>query len=405
MPDNEVVIIASARTPFDRFGGVTKNVPSAVLAEWTITELLKRSGLEPQMIDEVNLGQCLLLEAGTQTGIIARQALIRAGLPQETLSMSIDRACCSSTTALQQSWKNLMMGEAEISMAIGVENMSRAPYYLPPEYRWEGPRLGNTKLVDILFQLGYPGFGVLAVDAGEVAVEYGVTREMQDEWALRSHKLYAQAEARGVFKEEIFSIQIPQGKKKPPVILDRDTQPRPDTTLEEFAKLPTVYGSPTVTPGNAPGMNTGAAGVVVTTRKKAQELGLKPLATLLRVVSIARPAREIAIAPAPAIQKGLAATGLTLGDIKLIEINEAFAAMPLVSTKILGDFDEAKVKKLRDITNVNGGAIAIGHPVGASGLRITLTLVNELRRRGGGYGVAAICGGLAQGDCAVVRVD
>lgn len=152
-------------------------------------------------------------------------------------------------------------------------------------------------------------------------------------------------------------------------------------------------------------MNTGAAGVVVTTRKKAQELGLKPLATLLRVVSIARPAREIAIAPAPAIQKGLAATGLTLDDIKLIEINEAFAAMPLVSTKILGDFDEAKVKKLRDITNVNGGAIAIGHPVGASGLRITLTLVNELRRRGGGYGVAAICGGLAQGDCAVVKVD
>lgn len=405
MSSTDVVIVASARTPFDRFGGVTKNVPSVQLAAWTIAELVKRSGLPPERIDEVNLGQCVLLEAGTQTDIIARQALIKAGLPQETLSINIDRACCSSTTALQQSWKNLMLGEAEVSIAVGVENMSRTPYYLPPEYRWEGPRLGNAMLIDKLFELGYAGFGVLAVDAGEVAVEHGITREMQDEWAVRSHKLYGEAEARGVFREEIFPIEIAQGKRKPPIVLNRDTQPRPETKLEDLAKLPTVYGSPTVTAGNAPGMNAGAAGVVLTTRKKAEELGLKPLATLLRVVSIARPAREIAIAPAPAIQKGLAVTGLKLSDIKLIEINEAFAAMPLVSTKILGEGDGAKVKKLRDITNVNGGAIAIGHPVGASGLRITLTLINELRRRGGGYGVAAICGGLAQADCAVLRVD
>lgn len=405
MSDRDIVIVASARTAFDRFGGVTKNIPSVQLASWTIAELVRRSGLAEDMVDEVNLGQCVLIEAGSQTDVIARQALIRAGLPEETLSNNIDRACCSSTTALQQSWKNLVLGEAEVSMAVGVENMSRTPYFLAPEYRWEGQRIGDMKLIDKLMPLGYVGFGAVAVDAGEVAVEYGVTREMQDEWAVRSHKLYGEAEAKGYFKEEIFPLQIPQGKKQPAFVLDRDTQPRPDTTMEILAKLPTVYGSPTVTAGNAPGMNTGCAGVIVTTRKKAHQLGLEPQATVLRVVSTARKAREIAVAPAPSIQKGLQATGLKLADIHLIEINEAFAAMPLVATKMLGDYDNRKIEQLRSITNVNGGAVAIGHPVGASGLRITMTLVNELRRRGGGYGIAAICGGLAQGDAVVVKVD
>lgn len=405
MSMNDIVVIASARTPFDRFGGAAKNVASVDLVTWTIAELVKRSTLAPELIDEVNLGQCMLMEAGMHTNVISRQALLKAGLPQETLSINIDRACCSSTTALQQSWKNLMLDEAQISIAVGVENMGRTPYYLPPEYRWEGPRMGNLRLVDVLYGLGYPGFGVLAVDAGEVAMEYGITREMQDEWALRSHRLYSEAEARGVFQEEIFPIEIAQGKNKPPLILKHDTQPRPETTLESLARLPTIYGSPTVTAGNAPGMNVGAAGVILSTRRKADELGIKPIATLLRVASIARPAREIAVAPAPAIRKGLSLCGLELSDLRLIEINEAFAAMPLVSTKILGEDDENKVEKLRSITNVNGGAIAMGHPVAASGLRITLTLINELRRRGGGYGAAAICGGLAQGDAVIVRVD
>lgn len=405
MFDNEVVIVALARTPFDRFGGVTRNVPSMQLAALTIAELVRRAGIPGEKVDEVNLGQCVLLEAGTQTDIVARQALIAAGLPVETLSNNLDRACCSATSALQLSWKNLMLGEAEVSIAVGVENMSRVPLFLPPEMRWEGSRLGHVRLVDGLFGLGYPNFNPVAVDAGEVALEYGITREMQDEWAARSHQRYGEAAARGFFSEEIFPIEIPQGKNKPPLFLDRDTQPRPDTTKEALAKLPTVYGSPTVTPGNAPGMNAGAAGVMVTTRRKAKELGLEPLATVLRVASIARPPREIAVAPAPAIQKGLALTNLKLEDLKLIEINEAFAAMPLVSTKILGDYDEERINRLREITNVNGGAVAIGHPVGASGLRITMTLVNELRRRGGGYGAAAICGGLAQGDAVMIKVD
>jgi len=175
--------------------------------------------------------------------------------------------------------------------------------------------------------------------------------------------------------------------------------------VEIISKLPTVYGSPTITAGNAPGMNAGVAGLVVTTRKKAEELELPIYAQLLRVASTANPPREIAVAPAAAIKKGLAVTGLKLEDMKVIEINEAFAAMPLVSTKILGEYDPIKIQKLRDITNVLGGAVAVGHPVGASGPRIAMQAINELRRRGGGYGVAAICGGLAQGDAMIFKVD
>jgi len=214
---SDVVIVGYARTPFDKFGGICRDIPSAQLAEWTIRELLKRTGLDAEVIDDVNVGMTILLEAGTQTDVIARQALLRAGLRSETLSNTLDRACCSATTALQQSWKNLMLGEAEISIAIGVDNMSRVPLYLPPKARWEGSRMGDMKLTDMLNELGIPGFGIVAVDAGEVAVEYGITREMQDGWAARSHKLYLEALAKGYIDDELFSLEIPQGKNKPPV--------------------------------------------------------------------------------------------------------------------------------------------------------------------------------------------
>lgn len=402
---SDVVIVGYARTPFDKFGGVCREIPSAQLAEWTIRELLKRTGLGAEVIDDVNLGMTILLEAGTQTDVIARQALLRAGLRPETLSTTLDRACCSATTALQQSWKNLMLGEAEISIAIGVDNMSRVPLYLPPKARWEGTRMGHMQVTDMLNELQIPGFGIVAVDAGEVAVEYGVTREMQDEWAARSHRLYLEALANGYIDDELFPLEIPQGKNKPPIIFAADAGPRPGTSVEALSQLRTVYGSPTVTGGNAPGLSTGASGVVVTTRKKAAELGLEVFATVVKVQSIALKDRYIAVAPAVAIKTALEATGLTLEDIKCIEINEAFAAMPLVSTKILGEDDKVKIQKLRDITNMDGGAVALGHPVGASGLRITMHAMNILRRQGGGYAIAAICGGLAQGDAVVLKVD
>ncbi len=402
---NDVVIVGYARTAFDKFGGVCRDIPSSRLAELTIRELLRRTGVTAESIDDVNVGMTMLLEAGTQTDVIARQALLRAGLKPETISNTIDRACCSATSALQQSWKNLVLGEAEISIAIGVDNMSRVPVYLPSQVRWQGSRIGNVEMIDMLNELQIPGFGIVAVDAGEVAVEYDITREMQDEWSVRSHEKYLEALAKGYIDDEIFPIEVPQGKNKAPVIFDKDAGPRPGTNIEALSKLRTVYGSPTVTGGNAPGLSTGAAGVLITTRKKAEELGLEVLGTVIKVQNVALKDRYIAVAPAVAIKSALEATGLTLDDIKCIEINEAFAAMPLVSTKILGEDNPEKIQKLRDITNIDGGAVALGHPVGASGLRITMHAMNVLRRQGGGYAMVAICGGLAQGDAVVIRVD
>jgi len=244
----------------------------------------------------------------------------------------------------------------------------------------------------------------LAVDAGEVALQNGITREMQDEWALGSQQKYQAALAQGKFADELMSVEIPQ-KKGPAIVLEKDENPKPNTTLEALARLKTVYGSPTVTAGNAPGLDAGASAIIVMKRARAEELGLKPLATILSVTSVALEPEKIAEAPAPAIKKALQKAGVSLEGIGLIEINEAFAAMPLVATRILSEGDEAKWQELLSKTNVNGGAVAIGHPVGASGARILMALMYELRRRGGGLGVCAICGGLAQGDAAVIKVD
>jgi acetyl-CoA C-acetyltransferase len=403
MKDSDIVIVAYARTAFDKFGGVTRNVHSSQYVAWVIQELIKRSGLQKGAIDFIHVGSALCVEQGIQTDIQGRQGLLLAGMPPETLSFNIDRACCSSTTALQQSFLYLKQGLASVCMSIGADNMSNTPLLLSSRLRWEGYRLGNVSMTDVLFPISYPGYAV-AVDAGEVAVEYGQTREMQDDWALHSQLKAGMAIAGGFLKEEVFPIEIPQGKGKAPVIFAQDSQPRPDVKIEDLAKMPTVYGSPTVTAGNAPSMNSGGSGVVVTTRKKAKELELEPLAEILDVVSIALSPKYIASAPAEAINKGLSRTGLKLDDLKQIEINEAFAAVPLVSTHLLAGGDKDKTKKIRDITNPNGGAIAFGHPVGASGLRITSTIINNLRRQGGGYGVAAICGGLAQGDAVILKI-
>jgi acetyl-CoA C-acetyltransferase len=261
-------------------------------------------------------------------------------------------------------------------------------------------------LWDGLYGLGYKGFNPVSVDAGEVALEYGITREDQDRWAYQSQMRYAKAFSEGKFKvgEELMAVEIPQ-KKGSLLIFDKDEFPKPDTTLEKLSKLPLVYGSPTVTAGNAPGLDTGASAVLIMSEKNANEKGLKPLAKILSMVATATTPRLIAAIPGFTIQKALEKARIGLDQIDLIEINEAFAAMPLVSAKILAEGDSEKMRSLLEKTNVNGGAIAIGHPVGASGARILMTLIYELRRRGGGIGVASICGGLAQGDGAVVQVD
>ena len=293
-------------------------------------------------------------------------------------------------------------GELKIAMAVGSDNMPRAPH-LAPGLRW-GSRIGDLKLEDPLFEAGYKnkGFNPVTVDAGEVALEYGVTRQMQDAWALRSQERYFEADKAGKFDEELTPVVIPQ-KKGNAIVIEKDEAPR-QTSMEALSKLSPVYGSPTVTAGNAPPLSAGASAILFMTRSEAEKRGLKPLAQIIDVIAAARTPREIAVVPGQSIAKILERNDLTLDDMKLIEINEAFAAMPLVSTKILANNDEKKWKELQEKTNVNGGAVAMGHPVGASANRIIMTMMYELMRRGGGFGVAAICGGLAQGEAIILKV-
>jgi acetyl-CoA C-acetyltransferase len=401
---NDVVIVSAVRTPFSKFDSVMADIPSIDLGVMVMKEVIQRVGIKPEEVDDISYGSCIPAEYALETDVPGRQATLLAGFPAENISLSLDRACCSSLTCLRLGVRAIKAGEAEIVMAVGSENMPRTPH-LAPGLR-KGKRLGHIKLIDCLFELGYTakGFKPVAMDAGEVALEYGVTRDLQDAWALGSQDKYAKAYAEGKFKigEELMSVVIPQ-KKGEPIVIEKDESPR-KTSMEALAKLKPIYGSPTVTAGNAPPISAGSSALLMTTRKKAEEKGLKPLATIVTIVASATEPRGIAVIPAYTIQKALDQAGLTIDDMKLIEINEAFAAMPLVSTKILAKGDEKKWKELQDKTNVNGGAIAIGHPVGASAARITMTMAYELKRRGGGYGVASICGGLAQGEAVIIKV-
>lgn len=405
MNENDIAVVSAVRTPYGKFGGALRDIPSIDLAAMVIREVLNRVNVKGEEVEETYYGSAVPGEVGLETDVPARQATLKAGMPADHVSITLDRACCSSLSAVRLGYRAIRAGEIEVALGVGAENMSRTPLIVPPYVRW-GSRLGNIELWDGLYGLGYKGFNPVSVDAGEVALEYGVTREDQDKWAYQSQMRYAKAFSEGKFKigEELMRVEIPQ-KKAPPIVFEKDEFPRPDTTLEKLSRLPLVYGSPTVTSGNAPGLDTGASAILIMRENKAKEKGLKPLAKIISMVATATTPRLIAAIPGFTIQTALKKAGLTLDQIDLIEINEAFAAMPLVSNKILAEGDSGKMKALLEKTNVNGGAIAIGHPVGASGARILMTLIYELRRRGGGIGVASICGGLAQGDGAVVQVE
>jgi acetyl-CoA C-acetyltransferase len=401
----EVVIVEGVRTPFSPFGGPLKDMPSIELGACVIKEIMKRSGLKGDQIDEIFYGMTQMAEAALYNNVCARQAALIAGLPPTQVSLTIDRACCSSMACAILAFRTIRANEGDIIMAIGCENMSRTPQIGPPELRW-GQRLGPIVFRDSLSPIGHPGYPPEAKNAGEVALQYGIGRGEQDEWAYRSQMRYQEAKRAGKFKvgEELMAIEIPQ-KKGPPIIFSEDAFPKPDTTLEKLAKLKTVYDSPTVTAGNAPGLDTGASGLLIMSGEKAEELGFKPIAKIIATASVCSDPTLLAVNPAFAIKRLLSKVNMDIDQIDLFEINEAFAAVPLVSSKILGDGDEQKVKSIRERLNVNGGAIAIGHPVGASGARLIITLMYELRRRGGGYGIAAICGGLSQGDAILIKVE
>jgi acetyl-CoA C-acetyltransferase len=402
MDENDVVVVSAARSAFSRFGGALRNMHSMDIAAQVMTGVLDRVKLDKSKVEAIYYGMCIQSEAAIESNVNARQAMLRAGFPPHVLSLTIDRACCSSLTAIHLSYKDILLGELDVALAVGTENMSNTPFVLH-NVRWASG-LEQPKIKDHLFPITYTGFDSLALDAGEVALEYGITRREQDEWAYRSQMRYQEAKSKGKFDDEIIPLSVPQGRGDPSIFCE-DEFPKPDTSLERLSRLKTVYGSPTVTAGNAPGLDAGASAVLLMRRKKAEESNLKPLARVLSISSVALEPRYIAAAPAPAITKALEKAHITLDEVDLIEINEAFAAMPLVATKILSDEDDRRLRELREKTNVNGGAVAMGHPVGASGGRILSTLMYELRRRGGRYGVAAICGGLAQGDAAVLEIE
>ena len=400
---NDVVIVGAVRTPFGKYGGALKDIDYYDLGAIPMRELLKRVKLSPEVVGEVfwGVGDTSACK-DPYTPVAARQSLIKAGLPHETPSISFDMACVSAMHAVKLAAMTIKLGEIDSAIAGGATSFSQEPL-IARGLRFQGFRLGDVKLEDPLFALGYKDYNPVAVDSDNVAAEHGIGRQEQDEWALRSHVNYGNAWKAGKFKDEIMPLSIPQEKGEPK-ILDIDEQYRPDTTLERLSRLKTVYGTKAITAGNAPGMNDGATAILLMTRKKAEELGLEPLATVVAQVSIAINASRLPDGPGYAMQKVLKRAELSIDDISAIEINEAFACVPLVSTKILAGDNRQKLKLIRDKTNINGSAIAIGHPNTASGARIIMNLMYELRRRGGGYALGAICGGLAQADATVIRV-
>lgn len=407
MPNsNDVVIVGAVRTPFGRYGGSLRDIDYYDLGAIPMVEVLKRVNMEPGsgIVDEVFWGvgdtsPC----KDPYTPVAARQSLIKAGLPPETVSISFDMACVSAMHAVKLAAMSMRLGEIDAAIAGGATSFSTEPI-LVRGLRFEGYRLGDVKMEDPLLALGYKDFNPVAVDTDNVANEYGISRQEQDEWALRSHINYGNAWKAGKFKDEIMTLTIPQ-KKGEPKVLDIDEQYRPDTSMERLSKLAAVYGTRAITAGNAPGMNDGATAILVMRRHKAEELGLECLATIVTQVSIAINANRMPEGPGYAIQRILQKADMGLDGIAVMEINEAFAAVPLVSTKMLAKEDNQRLKEIRDKTNINGSAIAIGHPNTASGARIIMNLMYELRRRGGGYALGAICGGLAQADATIIKVE
>ncbi len=400
----DIVIVSGVRTPFGKYCGSLKEFDYFDLGALPMKEVLNRVGVPGDQVDEVfwGVGDTSVCK-DVFTSVAARQTLIKAGLPPETPSISFDKACVSAMSAMHYGCRAMVAGEIDCAIGGGATSFSQEPLIVRG-LRWKGFRMGDVKMEDPLFALGYKDFNPVSVDVDNMAMEYDVSRREQDEWALRSHQNYGEAYKAGKFKDEMMEVSIPQ-RKGDPITLDIDEQYRAKVSMEMLERLKGIYGCKAITAGNAPGLNDGATAILFMTRKKAEELGLEILAEIVSMSSIATAADRMAEAPAFAAAKALNQANLTLDDITVLEINEAFAAVPLVSMLKLVDKDRQKVKELHKKANVNGSAIAIGHPNTASGARIMMNLIYELRRRGGGYALGGICGGLAQADACVLKVS
>ncbi len=388
------VILGGARTPFGKLNGALASLPAVELGATAIRGAINRSGVDPALIEHVIMGQVLQGGAGQ---IPSRQAAFRAGLDKTVTSETINRVCGSGMRAITLADTLIRAEGFNLIVAGGMESMSQAPYLVRGAR--QGLKMGHATFEDMMISDGLmcalEGCH-MGVHGGRVAAEERVPREDQDCWALRSHQRAIAAQDRGTFAEEIVPVEIVD-KRGNRTIIDRDEAPRRDTSLEALAKLPPAFDPALdVTAGNAPGVNDGAAALVVASEHWAREHGFTPLARMVAHAAAAWGPAYLAYTPQMAADKALKKAGMTINDVDLVEINEAFASVTLISARRLG-VDLEKV-------NVNGGAVALGHPIGASGARIVLTLALELRRRGGGIGLAAICSGGGQGDAVIIEV-
>jgi acetyl-CoA C-acetyltransferase len=388
------VILAGARTPIGRLLGSLKDFSGAQLGGIAIRAALERAGVRPEQVQYTIMGQVLTAGAGQ---IPARQAAVAAGIPMDIPALTVNKVCLSGLDAIALADQLIRAGEFDLVVAGGQESMTQAPHLLPKSR--SGFKYGDVTLADHMAYDGlFCAFDQVAMGASteKYNSRYGVTREEQDGFAAASHRRAAKAIENGVFAEEIAPVSIPR-RKGDPIVFDTDEGVRPDTTPEELAKLRAAFAADgTITAGSSSQISDGAAAVVVASRAKAEELGLSWIAEIGAHGVVAGPDASLHEQPSNAIKAALARENLKPGDLDLVEINEAFAAVGVVSTKTLG-LDPERV-------NVNGGAIALGHPIGASGARLVVHLVHELRRRGGGVGVAALCGGGGQGDALIIRV-
>lgn len=388
------VIVSGARTPFGKLGGSLSSLKASELGGIAIKEAIERASIESSEIDEVIMGT--VLQAG-QGQIPSRQAAREADIPWGVKTETINKVCASGLRSVTLADQLIRLGEEDVIIAGGMESMSNAPYSLP-DARF-GLRMGDKKVVDLMIHDGltcsFTGVH-MGTYGNQTAAEFELSREGQDEWAYRSHKRALEAIEEGKFKEEIVPVSVPQ-RRGDPIVCDTDEGPRADTTIEKLGKLrPAFDKDGTITAGNAPGVNDGACAFVVMSDEKAEALNKEPLAIIHGHAEVAVEAKDFPKTPGIVINELLKKTGKTKDDIDLFEMNEAFAAVSLASAQI-ANLDEEKI-------NVNGGAVALGHPIGASGARIILTLIYELKRRGGGLGIAAICSGGGQGDAVLIEV-
>ena len=395
MSDNPSVIVAGARTPIGRLSGGLKSLSAADLGGVAIKGALEKSGVSPDQVDYVIMGQVILAGAGQNPARVAAQ---KGGIPMNVPSITINKVCLSGLNSIAMADQLIRAGEVDVVVAGGMESMTNAPHFLPKSR--EGIKFGDVSLVDsmaydaLFDQFTQQAMGLLTEECNAAA--QNLTREEQDEFAAQSHQKAAVAWKNGVFDSEVVPVEIPQ-RKGDPVVVREDEGVRGDTTVESLGKLrPAFSKEGTITAGSASQISDGACAVVVMSKAKAEELGLDWLCEIGAHAQVAGPDSTLQLQPAAATAKACEKEGIAATDLDLVEFNEAFAAVGISSARELG-IDNA-------IVNVNGGAIALGHPVGMSGARVVLHLALELKRRGGGTGAAALCGGGGQGDALIVRV-